>query len=86
MLTVHAVKRKGGGVAIVLINKHPNQTFEVNLNIPDGSLAATATRYDFGRANFTANSTWPPPLQRGPDWTGWEAASRSRFPQPRKAS
>jgi len=59
MLTVHAVKRKGGGVAIVLINKHPNQTFEVNLSIPDGSLAATATRYDFGRANFTANSTWP---------------------------
>jgi len=59
MLTVHAVKRKDGGVGIVLINKHPNQAFDVSLTIPDAQLPAVATRYDFGRANFTANSTWP---------------------------
>ncbi|MGD0734422.1 MAG: hypothetical protein ABR976_04715 [Terracidiphilus sp.] len=59
MLTVHAVKRKDGGVAILLINKHPNQPFEVSLTIPDVALSSTATRYDFGRANFTGNTTWP---------------------------
>jgi len=59
MLTVHAVKRKDGRVAIVLINKHPNQPYEVSVAIPDAPLAAAATRYDFGRANFTGTSTWP---------------------------
>jgi hypothetical protein len=59
MLTVHAVKRKDGGVAIVLINKNPNQPDEVSLTIPDAALAATAVRYDFGRSNFSGNSTWP---------------------------
>jgi len=65
MLTVHAVKRKDGGLAIVLINKHPNQPFEVSLSIRDARVSATATRYDFGRANFTGTSTWPssPPVQ-----------------------
>lgn len=59
MLSVHAVRRKNGGVALVLINKHPNQPYLVNVTIPDVSLAATGTRYDFGRANFTLNSPWP---------------------------
>jgi hypothetical protein len=59
MLSAHAVRRKDGGVALVLINKHPNQPYLVNVTIPDGVLAATGTRYDFGRANFSLNSTWP---------------------------
>jgi hypothetical protein len=59
MLSVHAAKRKDGGVAIVLINKHPNQPYLVNVTIPDTPLAATGTRYDFGRANFSMNSSWP---------------------------
>jgi alpha-L-arabinofuranosidase len=72
MLTVHAVKRRDGGVAIVLVNKHPNQAFDVSLTIPDASLTATATRYDFGRANFTGNSPWPasPPSQSKMDGVG----------------
>jgi alpha-L-arabinofuranosidase len=72
MLTVHAVKRKDGGVAIVLINKHPNQAFDVSLTVPNASLAATAVRYDFGRANFTANSAWPAsaPVQSKLDGVG----------------
>jgi hypothetical protein len=45
-------------MAIVLINKHPNQPYLVNVTIPDAALAAMGTRYDFGRANFTSNSTW----------------------------
>jgi len=59
MLAVHAVKRKDGGVAIVLINKHPTQPYVVNVTIPDMPLAATGTRTDFGRANFSGNSCWP---------------------------
>jgi hypothetical protein len=59
MLSVHAVRRKDGRVAIVLINKHPNQPYLVNVTIPDAPLAATGARYDFGRANFSMNSSWP---------------------------
>jgi len=59
MLSAHAIKRKDGGVGIVLINKHPNQPYLVNVTIPDAPLAATGTRYDFGRANFSMNSSWP---------------------------
>jgi hypothetical protein len=58
MLAAHAVKRKDGAVALVLINKHPNQDFDVTVTIPKAQLGATATRYDFGRANFSANSSW----------------------------
>ncbi len=58
LLVAHAVKRKDGGVAVVLINKHPNQAFEVNLAIPDVALASAGIRYDFGRANFSFNSSW----------------------------
>ena len=59
MLSVHAVKRKDGGVAIVLINKHPNQLYLVTVSMPDAPAAATGTRYDFGRANFGPSPTWP---------------------------
>jgi len=58
MLSVHAVKRVGGGMALVLINKHPSQPFQANISIPAASLASTATRTDFGRANFSQSPTW----------------------------
>jgi hypothetical protein len=58
MLAVHAAKRKEGGISLLLINKHPNQAYVVNMVISDMALAAVGTRYDFGRANFNANSTW----------------------------
>jgi hypothetical protein len=58
MLSAHAVRRKDGGVAIVLINKHPNQPYLVNVAMPDASVAATGTRYDFGRTNFGASGSW----------------------------
>ncbi len=58
MLSVHAVKRKDGGVALVLINKHPNQPYLVNVSMPDAPTDSTGTRYDFGRANFGSNGPW----------------------------
>jgi hypothetical protein len=58
LLGVHAVRRKDGGVAVVLINKHPTQPFAVSVAIPGASLVASGTRYDFGRANFGASPEW----------------------------
>jgi hypothetical protein len=59
MLAAHAVRRKDGGVAIVLINKHPTQPYLVNVDLSGAPAAATGKRYDFGRANFSLNSPWP---------------------------
>lgn len=58
MIAAHAVRRKDGGVAIVLINKHPTQPYLVNVALSGAPVAASGTRYDFGRANFS-NSLWP---------------------------
>jgi hypothetical protein len=76
MLSAHAVRRKDGGVALVLINKHPNQRFLVNVTIPGAPLAATGTRYDFGRANFSLSSPWS---ASGPAQTKLEGMGNS-FP------
>jgi hypothetical protein len=59
LLAVHAVKRRDGGVALVLINKHPSQPYLVNVNIRGAEPGTSGTRYDFGRANYTLNSSWP---------------------------
>lgn len=59
LLSAHAILRQDGGVAVVLINKHPNQPYLVHVDIPGAPLAATGARYDFGRANFRGNSPWP---------------------------
>lgn len=59
MLVAHGIRRQDGGLAIVLINRHPNQPYSVNVELPRAAFASTATRYDFGRANFSFNSPWP---------------------------
>ena len=59
MLATHAVRRKDGGVAIVLTNKHPTQPYLVNVVLSGAPAAATGTRYDFGRANFGQDNRWP---------------------------
>ena len=59
MLAAHAVKRKDGGVAVVLINRHPNQSFQVSVALKGAQTASTGTRYDFGRANFAGASSRP---------------------------
>ena len=76
LLSAHAVKRSDGSVAVVLINKHPNQPFAIDVAIPHASLAATATRYDFGRANFTFNSPW---ATSGPSQSKFDGVGNS-FP------
>ncbi|WP_420237623.1 hypothetical protein ACOBR2_18800 [Telmatobacter bradus] len=59
MFGAHGVRRSDGSTAVVLINRHPNQSYAVHLLLPDApALASTAKRYDFGRANFQYNSPW----------------------------
>jgi len=55
----HAVKRKDGGIALVLLNRHPNQPYEIKIVVPGIQMPTEVTRYDFGRANFSFNSSWP---------------------------
>ena len=59
MLSVHAILRTNGGMAIVLINKHPSQPYLVKIAVSGAQPAASGTRYDFGRANFRGDSIWP---------------------------
>ena len=59
MLAAHAVKRRDGAVSIVLINRHPNQSFAINVALSGATIATSGTRYDFGRANFAGASVWP---------------------------
>jgi hypothetical protein len=58
MLAVHAVQRTDGKIALVLINKHPNQPIVANLSIPEARLGATAERTDFGMANFSGSKNY----------------------------
>jgi alpha-L-arabinofuranosidase len=58
MLIAHGVKRQDGGAAVVLINKHPNQPYTVNVSLSGTAVSSIAIRYDFGRANFSFNSPW----------------------------
>lgn len=59
LLSAHAAVGKDGRLAIVLINKHPNQPYVVHVSVAGGRVAATGTRYDFGRGNFGPSSSWP---------------------------
>ena len=59
MVAAHGIRRSDGSTAVVLINRHPNQSYAVHMVLPDApALAAAAKRYDFGRANFQFNSPW----------------------------
>ncbi len=57
-LAAHGVKRGDGTVAVVLINRDPDQPYTVTLSIAGFAPGVAGTRYDFGRANFRFNSPW----------------------------
>lgn len=59
MIAAHGVQRSDGSAAVVLINRHPNQSYAVHLALQNAPrLASSGVRYDFGRANFQFNSPW----------------------------
>jgi alpha-L-arabinofuranosidase len=51
LLAVHAATHKDGSVGLMLINKDPKNNATVKVTVNGTKLAASGTRYDFGRSN-----------------------------------
>lgn len=55
-VSVHAVKRADGNLAIMLINKDPKDTADVKLAVKGMQLAPTGLRFDYGPSNPPAGA------------------------------
>ena len=53
LLTVHAAKRADGSVAVMLINKSPNEKSTVKLQVAGAKLAVDGFRFDWGQYSLT---------------------------------
>jgi hypothetical protein len=53
-LTVHAVKRRDGGLGLLLINKDLGRSTTVTITVPGYSYATKGTRFDWGKAEVDA--------------------------------
>jgi len=51
LLSVHAATHKDGSVAIMFINKDSKNNATVKVTVTGAKLAASGTRYDFGKSN-----------------------------------
>jgi hypothetical protein len=49
VVSVHAVKRRDGGLGLVIINKDLNQPISVTVTVDGYNYAAKGTRYDWGK-------------------------------------
>jgi hypothetical protein len=56
-LAVHAVKRRDGGLGLLLINKDQARSTVVTVSVNGWSYAAKGTRYDYGKATMDAGKT-----------------------------
>ena len=54
MLTVHAVKRRDGGLGLLFINKDLVHSFAVTVSVDGYNYASTGTRYDYGKQTLEA--------------------------------
>jgi hypothetical protein len=53
-LGVHAVKRRDGGLGILLVNKDPNQSVTATVTVDGYNYASKGTRYEWGRQTMEA--------------------------------
>ena len=53
-LVAHAIKRRDGGLGLMLINKDAGRSVTVTVSISGYSYAAKGTRYDYGRLTMDA--------------------------------
>jgi hypothetical protein len=53
-LAVHAVKRRDGGLGLLLINKDPNQSITATVTVDGYNFATRGTRYDWGKPTMEA--------------------------------
>jgi hypothetical protein len=56
-LSVHAVKRRDGGLGLMLINKDPVQSITATVTVDGYSFAAKGTRYDWGKPGSDAGTS-----------------------------
>ncbi len=54
LLGVHAVKRRDGGLGLMLINKDPNQSITATVTVDGYNFASKGTRYEWGKATLDA--------------------------------
>lgn len=57
LLGVHAVKRRDGGLGLMLINKDPNQSITATVTVDGYSFASKGTRYEWGKATLEAGKS-----------------------------
>ncbi|WP_201373148.1 cellulose binding domain-containing protein [Ktedonobacter robiniae] len=57
LVAVHAVKQANGNLAVLLINKDPNTTYNVSLSLNGYSAGANATLYTYGENSSAITST-----------------------------
>jgi len=56
LLSVHAVKRRNGGLGLLLINKDPNQSIAATVTVDGYNFATKGTRYDWGKPGSDAGT------------------------------
>jgi alpha-L-arabinofuranosidase len=57
LVSVHAVKQANGDLAVMLINKDPNNTYSVSLALNGYTPATTATAYSYGKNSSAITSS-----------------------------
>ncbi len=57
LLAVHAVKRRDGGLGLLLINKDLNQSITATITVDGYSFATKGTRYDWGKPGTDAGKS-----------------------------
>jgi hypothetical protein len=70
-LTVHALKRRDGGLSILLINKDLTRSTSVTVSVSGYNYATKGTRYDYGKTTIEAGKdiTESPIDNLGPSFT-----------------
>lgn len=70
-LAVHAVKRRGGGLGLLLINKNLDRSVTATVTVDGYSYATKGTRYDWGKLTLDAGKqiTETPIEKLGPTFT-----------------
>ena len=56
-VSIHAVKRRDGGLGVLLINKDPLQSNRVTVSVDGYNYSTKGTRYDWGQASMDANKS-----------------------------
>ena len=56
-LAVHAVKRRDGGLGLLLINKDLARSTSATISVHGYNFATKGTRYDYGKLTFDAGKT-----------------------------